>query len=449
MVTTPAAGDATVAVILKGYPRLSETFIAQEIHALEQRGLSLAIVSLRQPTDGKVHPVHAAIAAPVFYLPDYLHRQPLRVWRAWRLARRLPGYRRAVRAWLRDWRRDPTPNRGRRFGQALVLAAERGTMAAPDKPIRHLHVHFLHTPGSVARYTALMTGLPWSASAHAKDIWTLPDWEKREKLADMQWLATCTAAGHTHLAGLAPDRDRVRLIYHGLDLDALPAPPAAPSQRRGTAATDRFEIVSVGRAVPKKGYDVLLDALARLPPTLAWRLRHIGGGQQRRTLERQAARLRIADRIVWLGSRSRDDVFATLADGDLFVLPSRIAADGDRDGLPNVLMEAASQKLCLLSTTVAAIPEFIDPGRTGILVPPDDPAALAAAMADLAGDPARRAALAAAAHDRLLAHFPMTAGIDRLATWLAVPGMANQDSMTDQGRTADQGNPPATAMVSR
>ena len=117
-----AAG--VIAVVLKGYPRLSETFIAQELRALEERGLRLVLYSLRHPTDGATHPVHAEIRAPVTYLPEYLHHEPVRVWRAWREIRRLPGYRAARAVWWRDLLRDRTRGRVRRFGQALVLAAE-------------------------------------------------------------------------------------------------------------------------------------------------------------------------------------------------------------------------------------------------------------------------------------------------------------------------------------
>src|SRR5204862_6232629 len=165
------------AFVVKGYPRLSETFIAQEILALEQRGLDILIVSLRHPTDLAIHPVHREIRAPVLYLPEYLHDEPRRVLRGWRQARRLPGYRTAWRIWLKDLIRDPTPNRIRRFGQALVPATEL------PADIGQLHAHFLHTPASVARYAAAMRGTEWSVSAHARDVWTIPFWEKRDKLA--------------------------------------------------------------------------------------------------------------------------------------------------------------------------------------------------------------------------------------------------------------------------
>ncbi len=184
-----------VAFVLKGYPRLSETFIAQEIRELERCGLDIRLFSLRRPTDHTVHPIHLEIAAPVVYLPEYLREEPRRVLRAWRSARRMDGYPAALATWRHDFRRQPTANRARRFGQAAVLAAE-----LPDG-IEHLHAHFLHTPASVTRYAAMMLGLPWSASAHAKDIWTIPDWEKREKLRDCRWLASCSRVNAEHLVG--------------------------------------------------------------------------------------------------------------------------------------------------------------------------------------------------------------------------------------------------------
>ena len=215
------AGPAPrLAVVLKGYPRLSETFIAQELLALQERGHRFEIWSLRAPYDGgRTHPIHDRIRARLRYLPEYLHDDPARVWRCWRRVRRLPGYRAARAAWLRDLRRDPTPNRARRWGQALVLAAELPAEAAL------LYAHFLHTPASVTRYAALIRGLPWAASAHAKDIWTTPAWELREKLAEAVFAVTCTAAGAAHLRELAPP-GRVELVYHGLDLSRFPAPPA-------------------------------------------------------------------------------------------------------------------------------------------------------------------------------------------------------------------------------
>ncbi|HSU78111.1 MAG TPA: hypothetical protein VLI89_13615, partial [Burkholderiales bacterium] len=259
-----------VAFVLKGYPRLSEAFIAQEIAALERRGLDILIVSLRRPTDDRRHPVHGEIRAAVHYLPEYLYREPLRLLRAWLSVRKWRTYAAARSHWLRDLRRDPTPNRVRRFGQALVLAAEL------PRDVGRLHAHFLHTPASVARYAAILRELPWSGSAHAKDIWTTPEWEKREKLAACDWLVTCTRANHAHLAALAP-AGRVELVYHGIDLARFPAHRALRGAADGSDARHPVRILTVARLVEKKGTDVLLEALARLPAGLHWRLRHVGG----------------------------------------------------------------------------------------------------------------------------------------------------------------------------
>lgn len=396
----------SVLFVLKGYPRLSETFIAQEIRALEQRGLKIDIASLRHPTDAHTHPVHREIAAQVLYLPEYLSDEPERVRRARDAAQTLPGYSAAYRQYRADLRRDPSRNRIRRFGQACVLAHE-----LPEGTTR-LHAHFLHTPASVARYAAIMTGLPWSCSAHAKDIWTTPEWDIREKLAELDWLVTCTATGAEFLARLAPRRDKVTLVYHGLDFSRFPAPPPHGSAPDGRDAP--VTILSVGRAVAKKGYDDLLDALARLPAGIDWRFRHIGGGPLLDSLHARAQDLGIARRIDWCGAQPQEAVLQALRQADLFVLASKTADDGDRDGLPNVLMEAQSQAVAVISTSVSGIPELILDGETGLLVPPGDLAAFAAALERLIGDPGLRLRLGNAGNARVRSQFSMESGIDTL-----------------------------------
>ncbi len=418
-----ADGSPSVAVVLKGYPRLSETFIAQEIEGLERRGLRLSLVSLRHPTDTTHHPVHERIRAAVSYLPEYLYQEPLRVLRGWWAARRLPGYRAARAQWLRDWRRDPTPNRGRRWGQALVLAREL------PASVGWLHVHFLHTPASVVRYTAMMRGLPWSGSAHAKDIWTTPDWEIAEKLADCRWLVTCTAAGRDRLAALAPTPDTVMLVYHGLDLQRLPPAPATRPVRDGRDSADPVVILSVGRRVEKKGLDDVLEALAVLPRDIHWRFEHIGGGPLGAKLKARAVQLGLGERCVWHGARAQAFVFDAYARADIFVLASKVAGDGDRDGLPNVLMEAQFSGMACVATRVSAIPELIDDGDSGLLVPPADPAALAAALEQVIRDPARRARLAQRGAEIVRTRFSFEHGVERIANRLK-RGLAGPCSTT-------------------
>lgn len=404
------APPPTVAVILKGWPRLSETFIAQELHALEQRGFSLRLYSLRHPTDRSVHPVSRAVRAPVVYLPEYLREEPRRVLRGWQAARRLSGYAAAFSAWRRDLWRDPTPNRIRRFGQALVLAAE-----LPGDVV-HLHAHFLHTPASVARYAGLMRGLGWSVSAHAKDIWTTPKWEKAEKLAHAAWAVTCSAAGCDHLNTLA--RKPVTLVHHGIDAARFPPAPSRPP-RDGRDPAQPVVLLSVGRAVPKKGFADLLKALARLPDDLHWRFVHVGGGPLLGELKTLAARLGLASRIEWRGARAEEEVRAAYRAADLFALASRVMPDGDRDGIPNVIAEAMSQRLPVVATTAGAIPELVAHGRTGLLVPVGDPAAFADALGTLVRDPALRHTLGSAGEERVRQDFLAERGFDRIARLLA------------------------------
>jgi glycosyltransferase involved in cell wall biosynthesis len=398
-----------IAVVVKGWPRLSETFIAQELLAFERRGLPLLIVSLRHPTDRAVHALHRAIEAKVLYLPEYLYQEPLRVLRAWWRMRRMPHYGATLGLWLGDLWRDRTVNRVRRFGQGLVLAAELPT------EIRVIYAHYAHTPASVARYAAALTDRPWCLSAHAKDIWTTHAWELREKLLDCSWATTCTAGHAAHLRALAPDAE-IMLTYHGLDPKRFPAPGRGLGPD-GSDPARPVRLLGVARLVPKKGMRVLFEALAALP-RVAWWYEHVGDGPLLGQLQAEAARLGIADRITWHGALAEDRVLDAYRAADLFVLASRVAPDGDRDGLPNVLLEAGAMELAAVASRAAAVPELIEDGVNGSLVPPDDPAALAAALAALIADPAARLRLGRSARVRVLEQFALTPGIDRLVARL-------------------------------
>lgn len=400
--------EPRIAFVLKGYPRLSETFIAQEIRALELAGLDLLIVSLRHPTDKRRHPTHDEIEARVHYLPEYLHQEPLRVLRGWWRARRAPGYRRAWRSWMRDLRRDRTRNRIRRFGQAMVLFAE-----LPGS-VEQLHAHFMHTPGSVTRYCAQMLDWPWSFSAHARDIWTTDQWELREKLDDCEWGVTCTASNLEYLQSLCAKPGKLELLYHGLDLKRFPHFDRTAAMRDGSDARHPVRLLSVGRAVEKKGYDVLLKALARLPDSLHWQLEHVGGGELTESLKSQADELGIGERIQWHGALAQAEVLACYRRVDLFVLASKLAADGDRDGLPNVIVEAQSQGLACVSTAVSAIPELLEDGVNGLLVPGGDTEAMTEALRKLIVAPSERERMGQAGEAIVRANFDLHPGVRRL-----------------------------------
>ena len=409
---SPIEASPHVAFILKGYPRLSETFISQEIYALEERGIKLSIWSLRHPTDKTRHELHERIQAPVHYLPEYIYQEPWRFLKAfaWSLAQ--IRFWLLLSIWLKDLFRDFTPNRGRRFGQALVMASEL------PREARHLHAHFLHTPCSVTRYTAILLRKPWSFSAHAKDIWTSPLWEKKEKIAEAEWGVTCTKLGADHLKSLCPQGqdNKMSLVYHGLDLDRFPEPPHKEEVRDGSEEKSPVRLLSVGRAVEKKGYPDLLNALNQLPKNLHWQLAHIGGGGDLEKLQNQARELQLRNRIQWLGAQPHSLVVDKLRESDVFVLPSRKGADGDMDGLPNVLMEAASQKLASVSTDFSSIPEFLENEVSGLLVPPQNPDALSHALQRMITAPETRKNYANSAHNKLRASFQMQQSIDDLVT---------------------------------
>ena len=397
-----------ILVVLKGYPRLSETFIAQELLGLEKAGFDLTLISMRRPTDKKRHPVHDEIRARVVYLPEYLHEEPIRVLKGLIAGFSKPGFKALMKRFLADLKRDLSRNRFRRLGQALVLARE-----WPDGG-EWLHAHFIHTPASVTEYASMLTGTPWSCSAHAKDIWTSPDWELTEKLKSARWTVTCTRTGYEHMRLLTSRKDAVHLSYHGLDLARFAHFAGERSQRTGNDPDDPAVILSVGRAVEKKGYDVLLRALALLPADLHWRMDHIGGGEALAKLKALASELGLSGRIAWRGALAQEDVLDHYRRADLFALACRIAANGDRDGLPNVLVEASSQRLVCVSTEVSGVPELLRDGENGLVVAPEDPALLAKALEAAIRDPALRKRLGDAAERRVREEFDYHSSIRQL-----------------------------------
>ena len=404
-------------MVLKGYPRLSETFIAQELLELERRGFDLHIFALRKPTDKARHPIHSEIKAPVTYLPEYLHEEPLRVLKGWCAARKKTGFRLAMRTFLADLLRDPTRNRIRRFGQSLVLAREL------PRDVQWLYAHFIHTPASVTYYAHMINSIGWSCSAHAKDIWTSPDWELSEKLNDAAWTVTCTRSGYQHLQSLADRVNAVHLVHHGLDLSRFPRMERPASSRDGSQPDDPVHIVTVGRAVEKEGLDTLVDALALLPQNLHWIWTHIGGGELSKPIAQQISRLGLDDQTEMLGSKPQEFVLQTYRDSDFFVLPCRIADDGDRDGLPNVLVEAQSQSLACISSPISGIVELIEDGENGLLTPPNDAAALAKAIETLITNPSLRARMGAKGATKVETQFDHLSQIEQLVTLFEEAGV--------------------------
>lgn len=398
-----------LAIVVKGFPRLSETFVARELEALEARGIAFSLHALRRP-GGDAKLVENKVRAAPLYLPEYLHDAPAEVAGALLAARRLPGFAAAWAAFRVDMGSEFSRARARRFGQACVLATQM------PSSVQHVHAHFAHSPSSVARYAAKLRGVSFSMSAHAKDIWTAPEWDLRRKLEDTAFVTVCNKAGFERLASLG-ERRKLHLIYHGL-APALIAARAPAQTRDGSDARDPVRIISVARAVEKKGLRRLVDALAQLPRGVAFRLDHFGGGDLLPEVKERARAAGLEDRIAWHGPRPHAEVIAALDRSDLFVLPAVIGSDGDRDGIPNAVQEAQARGVAVLASRLGGIEEVVSDGVSGQLVAPGDIAALAAGLETLVRDPARRALLGEGGLARARREGDAEAGYDQIAALL-------------------------------
>lgn len=359
----------TLGVIVKGYPRVSETFITQELLSLQAAGFNLHVFSLRQQTNTFSHSMHAKAKFPVTYLPEYLHKTPLRLIKALLYARSLPAFSRVFQAWWQDFKQYPTREKLRRFGQALVLVHD------VPASVTHLYVHFLHTPASVTYYASQILELPWSFSAHAKDIWTTPKAELAKKIDQAKWGTCCSEDAYHYLTTITNQPEKLHLIYHGLTAPYLPPQPKkeAPNGKQKL-------ILAVGRLVAKKGFDILISALQIVNPEHKWHCVIIGDGDSKNALLRQVKDLGLSHKVSFLGARNQHVIQAYYQLADVLVLPTRILENNDRDGIANVLVEAMAMGVCCIASETKSIQELITHKETGLLIAPEDTIALAKAI---------------------------------------------------------------------
>jgi glycosyltransferase involved in cell wall biosynthesis len=285
--------------------------------------------------------------------------------------------------------------------------------------ITHLHAHFAHVPASVAHVVHLLTGLPYSVTAHAKDIYTSPPDRLAIRLRAARFVVTCTGYNAQYLAGLmgTAAAQRLHRIYHGVDLHRFgPNSCTAPDPR---TPGDTPTILAVGRLVEKKGYPYLIDA-CRLLIDRGYdvRLRIVGAGEMKDALRRHIAEVGLDERVELLGARSQDEVIELYRTATVFTLPCVVLDNGDRDGIPNVLVEAMRVGLPVISTAVSGIPELVVDEETGLLVPPRDAQALASALGRLLDDAELRARLAAGAAHRVAHEFDLAANAAMLKALL-------------------------------
>jgi colanic acid/amylovoran biosynthesis glycosyltransferase len=376
-----------IGYVLKVYPRFSETFIVNEILAHEAAGAVVEIFALRPPTEGRFHEQLAQVRAPVTYLTHQGQRAS-ELWNRVRAAAAAdPGF------WARL-----APAQHEDFhdvAQALALVE-----LVRERGINHLHAHFASVATTVARLAARLAEVPYSFTAHAKDLFheAVDPRDLRCKLADASAVVTVSDYNVSYLGTrFGADAAAVRRVYNGLDLARFPC--AAPAERPQ-------RIVAVGRLIEKKGFAVLVDACALLRDQgRSFECLIVGAGEGRTALETQIVRRGLARQLSLLGPRPQGEVATLVQSAAVFAAPCVVGADGNRDGLPTVLLEAMALGTPCVATDVTGIPELITDGVSGLLVAQRDPAALAAALTRLLDDQALRLRLAAAARRRIEADF--------------------------------------------
>ena len=415
---------SSIAYVLKAYPRLSETYILSEIYRLEQIGLHLRLYSIN-PVEaaerGPRHQVLDRIRATPTYLPPLtsVSGVSLPAWLQinlgrvaaplWRTARRWPlgTARAALAAFAQAFRARPTRWSAPRkvyFKELLqAVALSDRLREAPD--VRHLHAHYAHGATTVAWLASTITGLPFSFTAHAKDVYSEslnPAGLLRRKLLRARFAVTCTAAGGEHLRRIAPEA-RVEVIYHGLteDLRELVERDLRPVPRNG-----RIRLLGVGRLVEKKGFDTLVEACALLRRNgIAFEATIAGpDGPHGGAVRERISALGLEESVRLTGAMSQAQLFEEYRRADAFCLPCRVVGS-DRDGIPNVLVEAMACGTPVVATRISGIPELVTDGLDGVLVAPEDASAIAAALERISADQDLAARMSAAARTTVRERF--------------------------------------------
>ena len=362
-------------IILKGFPRLSETFILNELLLLEKAGYRLHIYALRDPGEKKIHPGVKQLKAPVRYIPDDLITGFRRVFRAnWLLFQNRPFIylREFSLAFLRTVSRRSFSTL-KRFLQAAYFVHQH---VVPEQ-LSWVHAHFSHGPTTVAYFVRRLCGVPYSFTAHAKDIYVQEKKFFRQKIDQARFVVTCTQYNRDHmkrLGGTTP----IYCIYHGVDLSRFTAP-----YRMQKANTPPL-VLSVGRLIPKKGFPVLIRAIKILQlKQIRVSCLIIGSGPMASSLKRLISELDLGASVRILSSIHQDELVEWYRKADLFALASEVQPDGDRDGIPNVLVESMAMSVPVVATRVSGIPELIKHRINGLLVPAQNPEALAEALEEL------------------------------------------------------------------
>jgi glycosyltransferase involved in cell wall biosynthesis len=379
-----------VAYVIRSWPRLSQTFVLNEILALERIGVRISIFSLTRAEEEVVQPQVADVLAPVHYLDDAARRGAgshlrLLARSPWRYAATL-GFALTHRRLLGGY----TQSGGAGAFHRAVLIADH--LARSGSAFTHIHAHFAHDPALIGLLAHRLTGLPFTFTAHARDLYQIPDRALLGRAREASAVVTCCRTNVEHIEGVAGESGTpVELVYHGVDLRRFR--PAARPPENGAPL-----IVSVGRLVEKKGFDDLLRACAVIAARgVKFRCEIYGEGPSRDELEALRDRLGLGGIVSFYGQRTQAQLIGIYQRADLFALTPRVTDDGDRDGVPNVIVEAMACGVPIVSTRVGGISEVVSGGVNGLLVAEHDAGAIAGCLEELLDDADRRRSLGAAA----------------------------------------------------
>jgi glycosyltransferase involved in cell wall biosynthesis len=392
-----------LAYIIGTYPSLTTTFIDREINFLRQWGVDLQVISMRRPT-GPLSAEQKASQPHVIYLLPVRTLHFVRAHLGF-VVRRPRVYFGTLFYLLRR------PHLGLRSRLLTLLHFAAGVYAAyflRDQAYDHIHAHFIDRAATLALVASRLLDIPYSVTAHASDIYVNPIL-LHEKLSEARFIATCTGYNQTYLAGLGTNGfgHKLRCIYHGLDVGNY-QPASCPSP-------DKPILIAVGQLKEKKGFAYLLKACRILKDQgYHFACQIVGEGPLRQDLEVQIRQQSLQDTVTLCGALPHQEVIDKYKQSTIFVLPCIVGADGDRDGIPNVVLEALAMQLPVVSTRHSGIPEVVEDGVNGVLVPPADEVALAEALASLLDDPERRRRLGERGRQTVIENFDVAQNVRRL-----------------------------------
>ena len=398
-----------IAYIMKGFPRASEPFISNEIYLLEQMGLGIHVFAIQSLSENQVHSIIGDINTEVTYLPENPEVADLKFWK-W-LKRIMPQFLgRHFKLILKrpfsyllalflalyyslKFRKGLLSRVKKVFYKDFLRAGYIAAEIVKRQNIRHLHGHFCHGSTTMTLLVSKLTGIPYSFTAHAKDIY-LPRLNPgdllRRKITKAKFVVTCTNANRIHLKQICPEKVSIFTIYHGLDIEHFT--PRVES----LDDTDVPCILAVGRFVAKKGFRFLVQACRNLKEKgYKFRCQIVGPNGEETDIIRQLVKTFALENFVSLRNAvTQDQLKEIYKECTVFALPCQVVDNGDRDGIPNVLVEAMAMGIPVISTAISGIPELIEDKISGLLVPQKDVNALTDALESLLKNPSLRRKLA-------------------------------------------------------